>query len=75
MTVCSCSPACAAVIVSDTVKGRVKCGSVGYWAISLSLVPLIVAASAVIARWLVRKQAAKVAAHHELQEGEVGPLS
>ena len=71
----ACSAACAAVIVSDTVKGSVKCGSVGYWAISLSLVPLIVAASAIIACWLVRKHAAKVVAHHQLQEGEVGPIS
>jgi hypothetical protein len=62
---------CAAVIISDIVKRRVKCGSVSYWAISLSLVPFIIAASAVIAWWLVRKNATKVAAHHELQEGEV----
>ena len=67
-----CSAACAAVITIDTVKGRVRCGSAGYWAISLSLVPLIVATSAAIAWWLVRKHAAKVAAHHELPEGEVG---
>jgi hypothetical protein len=61
----------AAVIVSDIVKGLVKCGSVSYWAVSLSLIPLIIATSAVIAWWLVRKHAAKAAAHHELPEGEV----
>ena len=61
----------AAVILSDMVKGRVKCGSVSYWAISLSLVPLIIATSAVIAWWLVRKHETKAAAHHELPEGEV----
>lgn len=61
----------AAVIASDASKEYVRCGSVAYWAIALSLVPITGAVSAVAARWLTRKYNTKVAAGRSLRKGEV----
>ena len=62
---------CAAVIVSDSLKGRVRCGSAAYWAITLSLVPLTGAVSLVSAWVLVRNYSYKTRGGHDLPIGEV----
>ncbi len=62
---------CAAVIVSDSLKGRVRCGGIAYWAITLSLVPLTGAVSLASAWVLVRNYDYKTRGGHDLPVGEV----
>ena len=63
--------ACAAVIVTDSLKAKVRCASASYWVISLSLVPLTMTVSWSTAVVLVRNYKAKVAAGRSLHAGEV----
>ena len=59
------------MIVSDSLKGRVRCGGAAYWAITLGLVPLTGAVSLVIAWVLVRNYGYKTRGGHDLPVGEV----
>ena len=61
----------AAVIGSDSLKGRVHCGGAAYWAITLSLVPLTGAVSLASAWVLVRNYDYKTRGGHDLPVGEV----
>ena len=61
------------MIVSDSLKARVRCGSVTYWAIALSLVPLTGAVSLASALVLVRNYNFKTRGGHDLPVGEVRP--
>ena len=61
----------AAVVASDSLKARVRCGSAAYWAIALSLVPLTGAVSAASALVLVRNYNRKTRGGHDLAVGEV----
>lgn len=61
----------AAVIAVDSLKAKVACASLAYWAISLSLVPLTIWVSWATAFVLVRNYEAKVAAGRPLAVGEV----
>ncbi len=59
------------MVVSDSLKARVRCGSAAYWAIALSLVPLTGVVSLASALLLVRNYKFKTRGGHDLPVGEV----
>ena len=59
------------MIITDSLKANVTCGSAAYWAITLSLVPLTAMVSLATALVLVRNYKYKTRGGHDLPVGEV----
>jgi hypothetical protein len=59
------------VVASDSLKLIYTCGTLGYWAVTLAIVPVTFGVSTVVARDLVRRYHVKTRAGYAYKEGEV----
>lgn len=61
----------AGVLASDLSKDRLRCGSLAYWAMILSVIPFVLLISAAVRLHLVRNYRAKLAANYDWVDGDV----